>query len=165
MNENLIRDEIVLLIGRFSRFSCHFRHFCDFPRSVIKVWGGGGVASCIRIIFLVFYWISISFLLNIIYFNLLGLNVLCESKLIDYKAEWKFVQWKMFAHPKLKTICAIFNMITVICVCNFRCAAIVGFPTGGRESFWLPHMCVLCHAGVRNHIISLVTLLCRINTN
>ena len=37
-----IRDEIVLLIGGFPRFWDHFRHFCDFPRSVIKVWGDGG---------------------------------------------------------------------------------------------------------------------------
>ena len=37
-----IRDEIVPLIGGFPRFWGHFRQFCDFPRSVIKVWGDGG---------------------------------------------------------------------------------------------------------------------------
>ena len=41
-NYTLDRDEIVSLIGGFPRFGGHFRHFCDFPRSVIKVWGGGG---------------------------------------------------------------------------------------------------------------------------
>ena len=30
------------MIGGFLRFWGHFRHFCDFPRSVIKVWGDGG---------------------------------------------------------------------------------------------------------------------------
>ena len=39
-----IRDEIVPLFSGFPRFWGHFRHFCDFLRSVIKDWGGlGGV--------------------------------------------------------------------------------------------------------------------------
>ena len=47
----IYRDEFVPLIGGFPLFGGHFRHFCDFPRSVIKVWGDGGgggvgVASC-----------------------------------------------------------------------------------------------------------------------
>ena len=37
-----IRDEIVLLNGGFPHFWGHFCHFCDFPRSVIKVRRGGG---------------------------------------------------------------------------------------------------------------------------
>ena len=32
---NVIRDKIVPLIGRFPRFWGNFLHFCDFPRSVI----------------------------------------------------------------------------------------------------------------------------------
>ena len=43
IRERSIRNEIFSLIGGFPLFWCLFCHFCDFPRSVIKLGGGVGI--------------------------------------------------------------------------------------------------------------------------